>query len=111
MSANKKRRKPAKKDKGIIDDAIGVARTSIFAGLGVAFLIEEPIEKLMKRTVKKGEGLTNDLEKLYDDVKKESIKARKDVEKRVKDLIDDIIPSNKKKSSGSKKKKRKPAKQ
>lgn len=106
MSTSKKSSKHAKKDEGIIDDAMDFVRTTVFAGLGIAFLVEEPIEKLVKRIMKEGKGLTKDVEKFYKDVKKESIEAREDVEKRITDIIDDIIPSSKKKSSGNKKKKK-----
>ncbi|MBN1363587.1 MAG: hypothetical protein JW976_02155 [Syntrophaceae bacterium] len=109
MSASKS--KSRSRDKNIvsevIEDVTDFVRTSVFAGLGLVFLGEETIEKWVKDVAKENKLSTSDVKSFIRDVRKQSVEARKDVEKRVKSFIDDILPSSKKKSDGDSKKKSK----
>jgi hypothetical protein len=101
VSTNKKKMKPAKKKEGIVDTVTNFARTSIFAGLGFAFLPEEIIEDWVKKFAKENNLSTKDAMSFIRSVKKESIIARNGVEKRVKNLVDDIFSTTKKKKPGT----------
>jgi polyhydroxyalkanoate synthesis regulator phasin len=101
MAENTSKKKPAKKkakkkDQGIVNDVAELVRTSIFAGLGLAFLGEEKIEEWARKIAKENNLSTRDVKSFVNDLKKQGRDARKDVEKRVKDLIDDIVPEKKK---------------
>ncbi|MBN1365738.1 MAG: hypothetical protein JW976_13095 [Syntrophaceae bacterium] len=108
---SKSKSKSKSRDENIISEVVGdvvdFVKTSVFAGLGLVFLGEETIEKWIKKVAKENELSTSDVKSFIRDVRKQSVGARKDVEKRVKSLIDDIIPSSKKKSGGDSKKKSK----
>lgn len=108
MSTSKSAKKPTKKkDDGIIDNVIGLVKKSVLAGLGMAFLGEEKIEGWAKKIARDNKLSPNDITKFLKDVKKESVQARKDVEKRLRDMLKDITGSDDEKSSESTKAKSK----
>jgi polyhydroxyalkanoate synthesis regulator phasin len=92
-------KKSKKNDDGIIDSIIDLVRTSVYAGLGLAFLGEEKIEDLAKKVAKQNNLSTRDMQSFIRDMKKQSSVARQDVQKRMKTLINGITPSGGKKSS------------
>jgi polyhydroxyalkanoate synthesis regulator phasin len=105
MSGKKSsKKKVGKKAEGIIDNITKLVRTSVFAGLGLAFLGEETVEGWARKIARENKLSTKDVQSFVRDVRRQSRDARKDVEKSVKSLIDDIVPGAKKKSGGSKKK-------
>jgi polyhydroxyalkanoate synthesis regulator phasin len=105
--SSKSRKKPAGNIAGIVEGILSLVRTSVFAGLGVAFLGEDKIEKWAKEIAKENKLSTRDVSSFIKDVKKQSNQARKDVEKRVKNLIDEVLPTTEKKHKKSSKKKAK----
>ncbi|MBN1365056.1 MAG: hypothetical protein JW976_09665 [Syntrophaceae bacterium] len=109
MSKSKSKKKSVKKNffSEVSGDVTDFVRTSVFAVLGLVFLGEETIEKLIKDIAKENKLSTKDVNSFIRDVKQQSKIARKDVEKRIEKLIDGVIPSSKKKSGGSSKKKSK----
>jgi polyhydroxyalkanoate synthesis regulator phasin len=103
----KKSAKKKKKDDGLIKDMTELVRTSVFAGLGMVLLGEEKVEEWAKKIARENKLSTKDMNSFIRDLKKQGSDARKDIEKRVKDLVDEIVPSGKKKSSGKSSKKSK----
>jgi polyhydroxyalkanoate synthesis regulator phasin len=101
-SSSKKRAK--KKDDGIVENVIGIIRTSFLAGLGMALLGEEKIEAWAKKIAKENKMAPKDIEKFIKDVKRDSVQARKDVEKRLREMMKEITGSSKEKSKGGSKK-------
>ena len=109
MSASKSKNESGKKNvvSEIIEDVTNMVKTSVFASLGVAFLGQEMIEKWAKKVVKDNDLSTTDVKSFIKDVRQQSVDARKDIEKRVKSLLNDILPPTKKKSDGTSKSKSK----
>ncbi|MBN1363675.1 MAG: hypothetical protein JW976_02610 [Syntrophaceae bacterium] len=105
MSGKKKsKKKVEKKTEGIIENITKLVRTSVFAGLGLAFLGEETVEGWARKIAKENKLSTKDIQSFVRDVRRQSREARKDVEKSVKSLVNEIIPGGKKSSGKSKKK-------
>lgn len=109
MSTSKSKNESGKKNvvSEIIEDVTNMVKTSVFASLGVAFLGQEMIEKWAKKVAKDNDLSTTDVKSFIKDVRQQSMEARKDIEKRVKSLLNDILPSTKKKSDGTTKSKSK----
>ena len=99
MSTSKSGKRPSRKDDGIIENVIGLVKKSVLAGLGMAFLGEEKIEGWAKKVARENKLSPNDISKFIKDVKKESIEARKDVEKRLRDMLKDITGGEEKSES------------
>ncbi|MBN1363678.1 MAG: hypothetical protein JW976_02625 [Syntrophaceae bacterium] len=89
----------------IIEDVTNMVKTSVFASLGVAFLGQETIEKWAKKVAKDNDLSTTDVKSFINDIRQQSVETRKDIEKRVKSLLNDILPSTKKKTEGTSKSK------
>jgi polyhydroxyalkanoate synthesis regulator phasin len=104
MPTGKSGKKHAKKDEGIAENVIGLVRTSVLAGIGMAFLGEEKIEEWARKIAKENKMPLKDIANFINDVKRQSVQARKDVEKRLRDMTKEITVSNKEKSSTSSKK-------
>jgi polyhydroxyalkanoate synthesis regulator phasin len=109
MSTSKSKNESGKKNvvSEIIEDVTNMVKTSVFASLGVAFLGQEMIEKWAKKVAKDNDLSTTDVKSFIKDVRQQSMEARKDIEKRVKSLLNDILPSTKKKSDKTTKSKSK----
>jgi polyhydroxyalkanoate synthesis regulator phasin len=104
MHTSKSGKKHAKKDDGLAENVIGLVRTSVLAGIGMAFLGEEKIEEWARIIAKENKMSSKDIGNFIKDVKKQGNEARKDVEKRLRDMVKEITVSNKEKSSTKSKK-------
>ncbi|MBN1366003.1 MAG: STAS/SEC14 domain-containing protein [Syntrophaceae bacterium] len=98
MPKNKSKKKS--EDKNIINKVVGdvrkLLRTSVFAGLGVAFNGQEMIEKLIKDIAKENNLSIADVKRFIKDIKKQGLEARKDIGNRAKKVIKDISQITKK---------------
>jgi polyhydroxyalkanoate synthesis regulator phasin len=90
MSTSKSGKKHAKKNDGIAENVISLVKESVLAGIGMAFLGEEKIEEWARKIAKENKLSPNNIEKFIKDVKKQSIQARKDVEKRLREMMKKI---------------------
>ena len=104
MPTSKSGKKHAKKDDGIAENVIGLVRKYVLAGIGMAFLGEEKIEEWTRKIARENKMSQKDIGALIKDVKKQSNEARKDVEKRLREVMKEIAVSKEEKSSRSSKK-------
>ena len=104
MPTSKSGKKHAKKDDGIAENVIGLVRKYVLAGIGMAFLGEEKIEEWTRKIARENKMSQKDIGNFIKDVKKQSNEARKDVEKRLREMMKENTVSDKKKSRGSIKK-------
>lgn len=62
-----------------------------YLGAGIAFMTKEKIEELKKDLIDKGKMTQDEGRQFVDDVLKKSEKAKADVEKKVRDLVDEKL--------------------
>ena len=70
---------------------LDLIKKTLFTGVGLAAMTADKIEELARELVQKGELSEKDGRELVDDLLKRSEEARKEWEKRIKGLVQEII--------------------
>ncbi len=70
---------------------LDIIKKVTFTGLGLAFLTKEKLEELAKEIIEKGKLSEKEGKDFYEELKKRSETAKKDMEEQLEDLVNKAI--------------------